>query len=343
MQDRRATFFILPVCVGLGLVASAARAQEPGLKLALGDFGIGIGDVPRIDGLRLNYRDRHLERVRGVNVTIWVPYEGSDGLVQGLGLGLPVTGAARMQGLAIAAGVGVEEDFTGVGLTALGMGTGGSMRGMLVAGLGAGAGESVEGLMLAGLGVGAGQDVRGIAIAGLGAGAGGSLTGLGVGGLGIGSGGDVTGAMIGGVGVGAGGRVRGLAIGGIGVGVGGDLTGLAIGGVGVGVGGELKGLGIGGIGVGAARIRGVVITGIAAGGSEVRGFVVAPAYLRIAQDGLLGGVSISAFNDIRGAQHGIVIGLLNITQELHGLQLGLINIARNKERFPVLPFVNYHR
>ena len=47
--------------------------------------------------------------------------------------------------------------------------------------------------------------------------------------------------------------------------------------------------------------------------------------------------------NIRGRQHGLSIGLLNIANELHGLQIGLINIARNKESFSVLPLVNYHR
>ena len=40
------------------------------MKLAAGDFGIGIGDVPRPDGLRLNFRDRYLERVGGINSTL---------------------------------------------------------------------------------------------------------------------------------------------------------------------------------------------------------------------------------------------------------------------------------
>ena len=72
------------------------------------------------------------------------------------------------------------------------------------------------------------------------------------------------------------------------------------------------------------------------------GVVLAPAYFRIEERGELRGVSVSAFNDIRGSQRGLAIGLLNIAEELHGVQLGLINIARNKERFSVLPLVNYH-
>jgi hypothetical protein len=54
-------------------------------------------------------------------------------------------------------------------------------------------------------------------------------------------------------------------------------------------------------------------------------------------------VGVSAFHDIRGRQHGLTIGIVNIADELHGVQLGLINIARNKASFRVLPLFNYSR
>lgn len=292
------------------LVPAPASAQEPGVKIAVGDVGIGIGDVPRIDGLRLNFRDRHLDRVRGLNLTIWTPYEESHGVVEGVAVGLPLAGAAEIRGLALGAGVAVQEEFTGMGVTGVGMGSGGGLRGIVVAGIGAGAGGDMEGLGLAGLGLGAGGSLAGVAI--------------------------------GGIGVGAGGSIRGIAIGGVGVGAGGDITGLAIGGVGVGSGGELRGIGVGGLGVGAPRMTGLMLSGLGAGGEDVRGVVVAPAYFRIEENGRLRGVSVSAYNDIRGEQRGLSIGLINIAEELHGLQLGLINIARNKDRFPVLPLANYH-
>ena len=95
--------------------------------------------------------------------------------------------------------------------------------------------------------------------------------------------------------------------------------------------------------VGAPRVTGVVVSGLAAGASDFQGLAVAPAYFRIRDTGSHRGLSVSACNDIRGTQFGLAIGLVNIARELQGLQLGLVNIARNKERFPVLPLVNYHR
>src|SRR5690606_4169194 len=102
--------------------------------------------------------------------------------------------------------------------------------------------------------------------------------------------------------VGAGEDVRGIAIGGVGVGAGGEIVGLAIGGVGVGAGGGITGLALAGGGVGSPRIRGAVLSLIGAGSQDAKGVVIAPAYFRIADDGIIRGVSVSAFNDIRGEQ-----------------------------------------
>ncbi len=202
-------------------------AQDPGVKIAAGDAGIGFGDVPRLDGLRFNFRDRALERLRGVNVTLWQQHEESRGAVYGLALGLPTTGAWDLHGIGVGAGVS------------------------------------------------AGQ----------------------------------------------------------------DLSGLALGGLGVGVGGEARGLLLGGIG---AAASGVAIGGLGVGIGSGRGLVIAPGYFKVDEDGTFRGLSVSAYNDVRGTQRGVAIGILNIASELHGWQIGLINIARNKGSFSVLPLMNHH-
>ncbi len=80
----RARLLVLVVCSALVSAPRAVCSQERGVKLAVGDVGIGIGDVPRLDGLRLNFRDRDLNLVRGMNVTIWTPHDEADGVVRGL-------------------------------------------------------------------------------------------------------------------------------------------------------------------------------------------------------------------------------------------------------------------
>ena len=57
--------------VTLSLLSAFPRPLAAQLDLTVDHKGIAIGDVPRVTGLRINYRDRHLERVDGVNATIW--------------------------------------------------------------------------------------------------------------------------------------------------------------------------------------------------------------------------------------------------------------------------------
>jgi hypothetical protein len=148
----------------------------------------------------------------------------------------------------------------------------------------------------------------------------------------VGSGGSVEGISIGGFGAGAGGSVTGLQLAGFGVGAGGDVTGISLAGFGVGAGGTLRGLTLAGFGAGAPSVRGVILSGIAAGGHDVVGGVVAPFYFKIADDGRVQGVTVSAFNHVKGAQFGLSLGLLNYAWEVHGVQIGVLNYAGNNPR-----------
>src|SRR6266513_515552 len=71
------------------------------LDLTINNTGIAIGDKPRVNGLRINFRDRKLDRVNGANVTVWSPYEPPSGIVNGFAIGLPATGAKNITGFAV--------------------------------------------------------------------------------------------------------------------------------------------------------------------------------------------------------------------------------------------------
>lgn len=355
------------------LAASPLRGQA--VNLTVNDVGISIGDSRRVTGLRLNYRDYNLEKVVGINATVWGPYRNPRGVVQGLALGLPLTGARRIDGIGAGIfgveadetlrgigiggiGLGVGEDLKGIAIGGIGLGAGRDLRGIAIGGIGAGVGQDIHGLAIGGIGVGAGQNVTGIVVGGIGTGVGQKLKGLAIGGVGVGVGQDATGILIGGVGAAAGQRLKGIAIGGIGVGAGqsvqgltiagvgigsgGDMTGVQVAGLGVGAGGTLKWVSVAALGVGAPRIEGVAIAS-AVGGQDIRGFVFAPAYFRITNEGEMRGVNISAFNNVRGLQRGLAIGLFNFAHTLDGVQLGVLNYAGNKRHGKLLPLVNYSR
>ncbi len=344
---RHATLGVAMAVFVSALASAPTGAQDSrrSVDLAVSGVGISIGDSREITGLRLNVRDTRLARVDGINVTVWKPAKSSGGTVRGMAVGLPYSGADRIAGIGVAVvGLEARQSLRGISVAGIGSGSGGDMSGIHVAGIGIGAGGNVRGIAVGGIGIGGGSSLHGVMIGGIGAGAGGDVRGLVFGGIGAAAGGRLEGIAIGGIGVGSGRGGRGLLVGGIGAGVGGDFEGIALGGVGVGAGGTLRGLAIGGVGVGASALHGIGIGGVGVGGMELRGAFAAVGTIKVSDDGVISGLGISAFNDARtGRQRGLMIGLLNIADQLHGLQVGVLNIARNNPSGRrVLPIVNWN-
>lgn len=322
-------------------MAGAAGAQEAIQVSGRSRAVISIGSYPDVNGLRINFRDENLGRVNGMNITMWTPHEPMSGAVRGIALGLPSTGASRIQGVGLGLfGVGAADRLSGVMLAPIGVGAGGRVSGIAIGGVGVGTGGDLSGIVVGGVGAGGGGNASGIIVGGVGAGVGGRLTGLAIGGVGVAAGGSARGVLIGGVGAGVGGDFTGVAIGGVGAGAGGRFKGLGVGGVGIGAGDELRGLAIGGVGVGAPRIVGA-FAALAVGAKDARAIVIAPAYLRIAEGGSFRGGAISSVNWIKGSQSGLTMGLVNYARRLHGLQVGLVNIVADQRRHPVLPVLNW--
>ena len=114
---------ILKTIILLLLCVEGAATQS--LDLTMRNYGISIGDSRQTNGLRLNFRDRHLRRVNGINATIWMPREPARGQVNGLALGLPMTGAENISGAAIGVfGVGAENSLHGIAMGLVGVGAG---------------------------------------------------------------------------------------------------------------------------------------------------------------------------------------------------------------------------
>jgi len=330
------------------------------LNIGVNKVGLSIGDSREWTGIRLNWRDSRLRRARGINATIWRPYDGGHGDIHGLALGLPLTGGRNVRGLQFGGGIEAEEELLGIGLGALGMGagekvggimvgglgigTGGDLAGIIVGGLGAGGGGDARGLVVGGAGAGVGGDVRGIVVGGLGAGAGGELRGLGIGGLGIGAGGGVTGIAVGGLGVGSGGEVSGLMVGGLGVAAGGGGRGVMIGGLGAGVGGDFSGIGVGGLGIGG----GGDMTGIFLGGAGV-GSGGTLKYLSIAGLGVgaptVKGVAIGGLGVGGHELEGVMIGGATVRVveggTLRGVGVSPVNYIQGTQRALTIGIVNY--
>ncbi len=180
--------------VTMMLLALVGQSVASSLDLALRDVGISMGNSKRFTGIRLNGIDRNVERLRGLNLTLWRPGENPVLRVDGIGLGIVGPDGEHLRGL-MGGGIGVSADrvdglafgllgigvneMRGVAIAPLGGGFGGA-SGVMIGGIGVGASE-INGLALGGIGVG-GRKIRGIAIGGLAVGAK-EITGIGAAGL----------------------------------------------------------------------------------------------------------------------------------------------------------------
>jgi hypothetical protein len=338
------------------VVAISNAAFSQGIGIPAKHVGIGFGNIAKFTGIRFNFRDKNVEKINGLNVTVWQAKNDSDqtGTVNGISLGLPMAmGHENQNGINAGIGIGATKSLRGINVGVIGAGAGENVVGINIGGVGIGAGGNLYGINFGGIGAGAGGNVSGINFGGLGIGAGTNLSGITFGTLGVGSGGDITGITIGGAGVGGGDNIRGFTIGGVGVGAGHKIIGITIGGVGVGAGEEVKGFTTAVIGVGSPKVTGLVVA-MAVGGLDVRGIMIAPAFFAVGglerhigdstvvrEDGMMRGLSISAYNRIRGEQRGVALGVVNYAKRIKGFQLGLINIVReNRRGLRVLPIFN---
>ncbi|MGB1048441.1 MAG: hypothetical protein ACPG3U_02010 [Rhodothermales bacterium] len=107
------------------LLVLPSKVGAQSLDLTVNNVGLSIGDSEEVTGVRLNFRDRNLRRVTGLNATIWTPHNEHGGDVTGIALGLPATGGDNISGIAFGIlGVGANETMTGIAFGGLGVGAG---------------------------------------------------------------------------------------------------------------------------------------------------------------------------------------------------------------------------
>ncbi len=320
----------------------ASHAGHVHIGLTINGYGLSFGNARRITGIRINVQDAELERVNGMNVTLWKPREPLSGTVNGFQVGL-LPGSRQVSGIAVGIGGVVTEQrarwvtvgglgavsngaIDGIGVGGLGLVTDGAMRGIGIGGLGAVSNADIYGVVVGGLGTVANRDIWGIAVAGLGTVANGDITGIAVGGLGTVANRDLVGLAVAGLGTVANRDVTGAGLAGLAVVANGSVTGVGVGGLAVVANGRVTGIGIGGLAVVAEQeIRGIAVAGYRVDSHR------------------MAGVSVSAYNRFRGPQRGLAIGLYNSAYELHGVQIGVLNRAKNnKAPFKILPLLNVH-
>ena len=271
---------------GSPLIAQVERT-EPGSSLDLGvsEIGISIGSSPRWTGVRLNWSDRYLERINGLNVTLWKPGDAVGGEVNGVALGILAPRAARLRGISLGLlGVLPERSATGVTVGGLGVVSEGELRGLSLGLLGVVSDERAVGINVAGLGIVAEGGAVGVNLAGLGTVSEGQVAGINLAGLGVVSERSISGVSLAGLGLVTETRLRGASVAGLGAVAGRGIDGLAAALV------KLDTRDLNGVGVAAwNRVR-----------------------------GRQRGLTVGLFNQVEQLQ-GVSLGLLNYAGNNHGL------------------------
>jgi hypothetical protein len=358
----------------VGFVAHSLPAQAPSIDLTVNDIGLSVGDSRRTVGFRLNYKDRQMEQVTGLNLTVFG--SRTSGTVDGIAIGVPSTSARRITGVgASVLALGARERLTGVMAGGLWVHaatphmrgaspvTSASIDGIAVAGITVNAVGRIRGLAVSPIVYAAGVPARmdtppvleGVVVGGIAALSSGRIRGITASGV-LTSGRRIQGvnftagflwadSSLDGVAISglsaSGSRVRGLVASGFRVG-GGDITGVAVSGVFVNATRTLRGGAAAPVLI-ANDFTGVGIGGVV-GGRDLTGGFVSLVGVSVSRSGTLHGVAASPINVIHGRQRGLTIGVINVANELHGVQVGVLNIARNNGAGRrVLPIANWHR
>ncbi|HKP29678.1 MAG TPA: hypothetical protein VJU15_09750 [Gemmatimonadales bacterium] len=351
----------LIVCSFLGSAAHAQRRRDndpdeqkqekvrdttPGrglLNIGPNHTGLSIGNSARWTGLRINFRDRGVQQLNGVNLSLWkaAGETNRQARLHGLNVGIVGPEGGYLRGINLGLGAVAEHEISGINLGIFGMVSQGNAYGLNVGGLGLVTEGKMVGLNVGGLGAVTEGDMQGINIGGLGAVAQGDVLGLNVGGLAIVSQGDVRYLTVGGLAVVGQGKMEGLTVSGLALVTENNVTGINLTGLAL-VGGEdITGLSVAGLALVAdRRVAGLGATIGRIYADEVRGVTVAGWLKTWDQRGL----SISPYTQIKGAQRGLAIGIFNTADELHGLQIGVLNRAKNNQGIAQwLPLVNFHK
>src|SRR5262245_65657724 len=103
--------------------------QAQSLDLVNG-VGLSIGNSPNWTGVRINWRDKRVQEVTGLNVTIWKPIRNPDFEMNGIALGVFGPNARDINGAALGVGgVVANHDINGIAIAGLGVVAEGDING----------------------------------------------------------------------------------------------------------------------------------------------------------------------------------------------------------------------
>jgi len=135
-------------------------------------YGISIGNSYEFTGIRINFADKNVKRINGLNITFWLKkFQNYGAAVNGISIGV-IPNCGSMQPLNIGLlGLGTSQNnMNGISIGGFLIGSGGSINGLCISGLvtmADGDSSVISGIGISGIGLAAEKAVNGIAIGGL--------------------------------------------------------------------------------------------------------------------------------------------------------------------------------
>lgn len=149
------------------------------LNIPFRKYGISIGNSYEFNGIRINFADKNVRRINGLNITGWLKVsENENAIVNGISIGLlPLAGIMQPINIGL---IGLGSADHSNGLTIGGLIIGGDVNGLSLSGLVimADGDKGMSGAALSGIAVGSATALNGLTIGGLAVGADGNIHGL---------------------------------------------------------------------------------------------------------------------------------------------------------------------
>lgn len=156
---------------GFCLFAQDSPSNGKALNFPAEKYGISIGNSYEFNGLRINFADKNVKVINGLNLTFWLKLnENSNAEVNGVSIGvLPNGGTMRYINLGIL-GTGAVQNISGLNIGGGFVGCGGNINGLTLSGITTmadGENSHINGIAVSGIGVGTKGTINGVAIGGI--------------------------------------------------------------------------------------------------------------------------------------------------------------------------------
>lgn len=149
------------------ITAQDTLSNEKALNIPTARYGISIGNSHEFTGLRINLSDKDVKVVNGMNITLWLPRNNKNAMLNGINIGIiPNGGTMRPINMGVIA-IGTTHNLSGLSIGGLTVGAGDHINGLSLSGLYTEGQKMINGLACSGIFIASDGNINGLACSGL--------------------------------------------------------------------------------------------------------------------------------------------------------------------------------